>query len=181
MYSSPSIQPARTCPRLGLQLNTTQKLFRWSEIRQLAVTAEELGFHSLWTEDHLYYHDLQGRVIAPWEAWTTLAALAELTERVKLGTRRTWLPVSRSSDMCNSGHGVTGRIGAAGLICQPSGCSDPAIRAACRVDRRSVKPVSRGNIRLIDPPARSILVKQRFRQDRNGFALRRPSHPCRIT
>jgi hypothetical protein len=32
----------RTCPRIGLQINTRQKPFRWSEIRQLAVTAEQL-------------------------------------------------------------------------------------------------------------------------------------------
>ena len=32
-----------TCPRIGLQINTSQKPFRWSVIRKLAVTAEQLA------------------------------------------------------------------------------------------------------------------------------------------
>lgn len=56
--------------RLGLQVNTTQGGFRWSEIRDLA------RWDSLWTEDHLLHGgDDEGygtNVISPWEAWSIL-------------------------------------------------------------------------------------------------------------
>jgi len=85
----------RTCPRIGLQINTTQRPFRWSDIRQLAVTAEELGFDSLWTEDHLYYQGPTGEAIGPWEAWTTLGALAEASKSIRLGTMVTPIAMRR--------------------------------------------------------------------------------------
>jgi len=51
----------------------------------MARTAEAVGFDSLWLGDHLLY-DLPGGVTrGPWEAWTSLAALAAATERVELG------------------------------------------------------------------------------------------------
>ncbi len=55
--------------------------------RDLAVEAENEGYHSVWLMDHLF----QIPVVAPetdpiLECWTTLAALAAATKRVKLGT-----------------------------------------------------------------------------------------------
>jgi alkanesulfonate monooxygenase SsuD/methylene tetrahydromethanopterin reductase-like flavin-dependent oxidoreductase (luciferase family) len=71
--------------RVGLQLNTTQRAFRWSEIRELARAVEDAGLDSVWTEDHLFYQ-LKGSWLAPWDAWTVLAGLAEVTHRVRIGT-----------------------------------------------------------------------------------------------
>jgi alkanesulfonate monooxygenase SsuD/methylene tetrahydromethanopterin reductase-like flavin-dependent oxidoreductase (luciferase family) len=72
--------------RLGLQLNTTQRPFRWGEIKELALVAEACGFDSLWSEDHLYYRSRSGDLVGPWDSWTTLAGLAAVTERVRIGT-----------------------------------------------------------------------------------------------
>ena len=47
----------------------------------LGVTADRLGFDSLWVADHLFL----GRDDAILEGWTTLSALAGATERAKLG------------------------------------------------------------------------------------------------
>ena len=57
---------------------------RWPELREMARTAEAVGFDSLWVGDHLLYRDADG-ARGPWEAWTTLAAIAAVTERVALG------------------------------------------------------------------------------------------------
>lgn len=72
--------------RIGVQLNTTQREFRWPEIRQLAAAVEDAGLDSIWTEDHIQYRDKAGRWIAPWDAWTILAGIAAVTERVRIGT-----------------------------------------------------------------------------------------------
>lgn len=51
----------------------------------MARTAERAGFDSLWVGDHLLYDMPDGTVRGPWEAWTTLAGLAAVTERIELG------------------------------------------------------------------------------------------------
>ena len=71
--------------RLGLQVNTTQRTFRWSETRELALAAETRGLASLWTEDHLFYRSKAGQIIGPWDPYTTLGALAAVTSRVRIG------------------------------------------------------------------------------------------------
>jgi probable F420-dependent oxidoreductase len=51
----------------------------------MARAAEAAGFDSIWLGDHLLYRADGGPERGPWEAWTTLAALAAATERVELG------------------------------------------------------------------------------------------------
>jgi alkanesulfonate monooxygenase SsuD/methylene tetrahydromethanopterin reductase-like flavin-dependent oxidoreductase (luciferase family) len=59
---------------------------RYAEMRAAAVAAEEAGFDGLWTWDHLRDpgRPAGGGHGVP-EAWTTLAALAEVTRRLALG------------------------------------------------------------------------------------------------
>ena len=51
----------------------------------MARAAEEAGFDSVWVGDHLLYDLPGGATRGPWEAWTSLAALAAATERVEIG------------------------------------------------------------------------------------------------
>jgi alkanesulfonate monooxygenase SsuD/methylene tetrahydromethanopterin reductase-like flavin-dependent oxidoreductase (luciferase family) len=57
----------------------------WREIRDVAVRADRLGFGSLCLFDHLL--PLSPRLDDPvLETWTTMGALADATERIRLGT-----------------------------------------------------------------------------------------------
>lgn len=50
----------------------------------MARRAEAIGLDSVWVGDHHLYRDDQG-VRGPWEAWTQLAAIAAVTDRIALG------------------------------------------------------------------------------------------------
>ncbi|WP_217914489.1 LLM class flavin-dependent oxidoreductase [Miltoncostaea marina] len=70
-------------PRIGVRV--PQYGSGWTELRDGALRAEALGFDGVWVNDHL---QSPGRVKAEpaFDALTTLAALAALTSRVRLGT-----------------------------------------------------------------------------------------------
>ncbi|MCI0635672.1 MAG: LLM class flavin-dependent oxidoreductase [Actinobacteria bacterium] len=71
--------------RVGVQLPEVERDVRWPEIVSMARAAEEVGFDSIWTGDHLLYGDDGRPERGPWDAWTELAALAAATDRVRLG------------------------------------------------------------------------------------------------
>jgi alkanesulfonate monooxygenase SsuD/methylene tetrahydromethanopterin reductase-like flavin-dependent oxidoreductase (luciferase family) len=77
-------QPGRPLG-VGVQLPEVEREVRWPELRAIARTAEQAGFDSIWVGDHLLYRYRDGSTRAPLEVWTTLAGLAEATERVTLG------------------------------------------------------------------------------------------------
>ena len=58
---------------------------RWPELLSIARTAEESGYDSIWLGDHMLYRGAGRDERGPWDVWTTLAALAASTERVRLG------------------------------------------------------------------------------------------------
>jgi probable F420-dependent oxidoreductase len=75
-----------TAPRLrvGVQLPEVEREVRWVELAEMARLAEAVGFESIWVGDHLLYRS--GSIArGPWEAWSVLAALAAITERVEIG------------------------------------------------------------------------------------------------
>jgi alkanesulfonate monooxygenase SsuD/methylene tetrahydromethanopterin reductase-like flavin-dependent oxidoreductase (luciferase family) len=71
--------------KIGVQLPEVEREVSWAEIRDIAVTAEDSGFDSIWVGDHLLFRDDVTGTRGPLEAWSTLAALAEATKRVELG------------------------------------------------------------------------------------------------
>src|SRR4051812_41818017 len=62
-----------------------KKAHPYSELREMAVAAEQGGADSIWVADHLFYKDEVGDVRGIWESMTVLAALADATTRVELG------------------------------------------------------------------------------------------------
>jgi alkanesulfonate monooxygenase SsuD/methylene tetrahydromethanopterin reductase-like flavin-dependent oxidoreductase (luciferase family) len=58
----------------------------YTEIREIAHVAEAGGLDSIWLSEHLLYRFDPKVTIEPWECWTMLTVLAEMTNRVELGT-----------------------------------------------------------------------------------------------
>lgn len=71
--------------RVGIQLPEVERVVRWPEYAVMARAAEEVGFDSVWVGDHLLYRDDGRPERGPWDAWTLLAGLAAVTERVGIG------------------------------------------------------------------------------------------------
>jgi alkanesulfonate monooxygenase SsuD/methylene tetrahydromethanopterin reductase-like flavin-dependent oxidoreductase (luciferase family) len=71
--------------KVGVQLPEDEYVARWPELRDMAVTAEEIGLDSIWLGDHLVYREPGKEPKGPWECLTLLSSLAAVTERVELG------------------------------------------------------------------------------------------------
>lgn len=70
--------------KIGVQLPEVEWEVPFPQLIEMAQLAEQVGFDSVWYGDHLIY-DLPVGARGPWEAWTTLAALAASTSTIQLG------------------------------------------------------------------------------------------------
>jgi alkanesulfonate monooxygenase SsuD/methylene tetrahydromethanopterin reductase-like flavin-dependent oxidoreductase (luciferase family) len=71
--------------KVGVQLPEIERVAPWSDLALMATTAEEFGYDSIWVGDHLLYRYADQPPRGPWEAWTVMAAVAAITERVEIG------------------------------------------------------------------------------------------------
>ena len=73
--------------KVGVQLPEVEFEYDWPQLASMATLAEDSGFDSIWLGDHLMYRNVDPAIppVGPYEAWTTLAALAAITSRVQLG------------------------------------------------------------------------------------------------
>jgi probable F420-dependent oxidoreductase len=87
-------QPAGTPPtmKVGVVMQVgewqQQAAPSYAQIRAFALQAESAGFDAIWVYDHLLFRFENDpvRTQGVWECWTMMAALAEATTRVELGT-----------------------------------------------------------------------------------------------
>src|SRR5215831_14863133 len=70
-------------PRVEVGIYLPQIGFAWDELRARVQLCDGEGIRSVWFMDHLYPPALPA--VPSFEAWTTAAALAGVTERVRLG------------------------------------------------------------------------------------------------
>ena len=91
--------------KVGIQLPEVERQVSWREVREIANTAEEVGFDSIWVGDHLLFRDAVTGVRGPLEAWSLLAALGEATEtRPHRAPRGSHLVPQSGDDRQEGGH-----------------------------------------------------------------------------
>ena len=82
--AGPAGEGAAAGPPLRLGICLWNQALEWSDVRDTARLADDLGYDHLWIWDHLL--SIYGEPGQPvFEAWSTLAALAASTERLHLG------------------------------------------------------------------------------------------------
>ncbi len=71
--------------KVGVQLPEVEREVRWPELLDMTRAIEDLGYDSVWVGEHLLYRWPDRPARGPWEAWSSLAAIAAVTTRIELG------------------------------------------------------------------------------------------------
>lgn len=82
--SSAQEAPGRVTHPIRFGVQAAPQQITWPELKEVWQEVEALGFDSLWVNDHLL-PSVGPTDAANLEGWTTLAALAALTSRVRIG------------------------------------------------------------------------------------------------
>jgi probable F420-dependent oxidoreductase len=71
--------------KIGVQLPEVERETRWAELLDMTRAIEDLGYDSVWLGEHLLYRWPDRPSRGPWEAWSMLAAIAAVTDRIEFG------------------------------------------------------------------------------------------------
>jgi probable F420-dependent oxidoreductase len=115
--------------RIGVQLPEVEREVRWPEYAAMARAAEEVGFDSLWVGDHLLYRGDGRAERGPWDAWTLLAGLAGVTERVGLGPLVACTAFHRPGVLARTAAAVDELSGGRLVLGLGAGWNEPEFRA----------------------------------------------------
>jgi probable F420-dependent oxidoreductase len=115
--------------RVGVQLPEVERDVRWPEYVAMARAAEEVAFDSIWVGDHLLYRDDGLPERGPWDAWTLLAGLAGVTERVTLGPLVACTAFHRPGVLARTAAAVDELSGGRLVLGLGAGWNEPEFRA----------------------------------------------------
>jgi alkanesulfonate monooxygenase SsuD/methylene tetrahydromethanopterin reductase-like flavin-dependent oxidoreductase (luciferase family) len=115
--------------RVGVQLPEVERVVRWPEYVAMARAAEEVGFDSIWIGDHMLYRGDGRPERGPWDAWTLLAGLATVTERVTLGPLVACTAFHRPGVLARTAAAVDELSGGRLVLALGAGWNEPEFRA----------------------------------------------------
>lgn len=120
-------------------------VFDYAVLEEFWRSADEIGFHAIWNYDHFYGlgHGLSQADQPTLEAWTTLAAMATLTNRSRVGCMVTGVTYRHPAVLANmavtvdhiSGGRLDLGLGAAWHEAEHAGYGIPFPAASERIDR----------------------------------------------
>ena len=102
---------------------------RWPEYLAMARTAEAVGFDSIWLGDHVLYRGDGRPERGPWDAWTLLAGLATVTERVSLGPLVACTAFRRAGPLARAAAAVDELSGGRLVLALGAGWNEPEFHA----------------------------------------------------
>jgi probable F420-dependent oxidoreductase len=126
-------ESSKRAGKIGLFLTTEETKMdgatpRWSDFEAMATRAEALGFDSIWIPDHFIYERDGGRSGA-WEAFSILAGLAAVTERVELGPLVACLPFHNPALLAKMAETIDEISGGRFVLGLGAGWNEPEFRA----------------------------------------------------